>query len=258
MTDFAEFIHSFENTDGLMSIEGRIETPAPGEAGLVRLLWEANKTLQKTVCDDLKIIDEDLNFFAKQSLRLLEGSIEGFAGYLDGEPLDAEPLVAAGEELFLYNDAIIFAQLDDVLKDEVSEAVRSLDFEFDSEEAIEAGFAAAGVALVQRLVAAGHFDTAMYTMVKLNGLIMSIHARIDERGVSGRKTVHARLERDPKQEAKSEIKKIWIAQRGEYQRHGGKTDFAKEMVQRFPVLKSVRKITQWITAWESGHMSPSK
>ena len=243
--DFAAFRRSFEQADGLMSIDGEIVAKGDGDVNLVRLLKDANKILQKIVCEHLKIVDDSIVFMARQSLRLLDGSIEDFAQ--DGE---SDALAAVGEELFFHEDAIFFALHDHEVTDSVAEAIRSLDLEFDSEEAIEAGFAIAGVALVRRLVVSRNSEVAMIAFAKLNGLIMSIDARFDERSVIGRRRVIKKLKEDPKQHAKAEIKEIWLAKQKEYQWHGGKKAFALEMV-----LKSDRKITQWMAMWGSEQMS---
>ncbi|ETP66795.1 hypothetical protein DB771_13140 [Burkholderia sp. AU29985] len=60
----------------------------------------------------------------------------------------------------------------------------------------------------------------------------------------------ARYSKDPKQLAKSEVRKMWELWRLEPSRYPSKAAFARDMIDKFDELKSTKKVEDWARAWE--------
>lgn len=68
--------------------------------------------------------------------------------------------------------------------------------------------------------------------------------------VKGKQAVDVRYQNDPKQAAKADVKLCWETWQNNPDEYESKEDFARYMRDRFPILKSVRKITNWCRDWK--------
>ena len=69
--------------------------------------------------------------------------------------------------------------------------------------------------------------------------------------VKSSEAAEAKYANDPKQAAKVLIKNCWEAWQNNPRDYDSKEDFAKDMKAQFPILKSIRKITNWCREWEA-------
>lgn len=67
-----------------------------------------------------------------------------------------------------------------------------------------------------------------------------------------RSASRARYSKDPKQLAKSEVRKMWEMWHRDPSRYPSKAAFARDMIDKFDELKSTKKIEDWVRAWERG------
>ena len=75
------------------------------------------------------------------------------------------------------------------------------------------------------------------------------HEKAVLRAIS-KKGVAAKLANDPKQAAKADVKHCWETWQNNPDEYESKEEFAGYMKERFPILKSIRKITDWCRKWE--------
>ncbi len=60
----------------------------------------------------------------------------------------------------------------------------------------------------------------------------------------------ARIKKDPKQNAKLEIKNEWLRLGSGQKKYGYKAKFARDMQTKYPIIEDGKTITGWVTEWE--------
>lgn len=95
------------------------------------------------------------------------------------------------------------------------------------------------------------YTDLVITNLNLGVTLAEERSKLDEVAAGRLNGALKRHENDPKQQDKALVQEFWNAWRAEPNRYSGKSAFARDMLDKFPRLKSQEVIARWCRAWEN-------
>lgn len=84
----------------------------------------------------------------------------------------------------------------------------------------------------------------------LNHALSCVDSELRRRTENNKKGAQKKIENDPKQKVKLEVKGLWVLWQKDKSRYKSKSAFARDMMGKYEVLESQKVITGWCTQWE--------